>query len=423
MDYIKKTLKNGLRVIIVPMKDSLTATVRVFVGAGSEYETKNINGISHFLEHMCFKGTTNRPQPITIAKELDSIGAAYNAGTGRDMTSYYAKAASRHFGKISDIVADLYLNPLFDTTEIDKERGVIVEEINMYQDTPIQRIDDVLMRCMYGDQPAGWDILGPKDVIGKITKDDFIAYRSKHYVAKNTVLVIAGNVSEEQGTEMAEKYFSSMSATDVTPKERTNDMQEKPNILLEEKDSDQSHLMLGFRAYPVGDERRWALSVLSTALGGGMSSRLFQRVRTELGAAYYIGSMAESSIDKGCFAIAAGVNNEKLSVVVQAIVDECKKIVDEPLSEEELQATIEHIIGSFTVNLETSESLARYYGFQEMISGKIQTPEEKMERYKNVTAIDVQKVAQDIFQNKKLNIALIGPKQDSDSLQQCALVE
>lgn len=417
MHYTKKKLKNGLRVILVPMKDSLTTTVRVFVGAGSEYETKEVNGISHFLEHMCFKGTTNRPRTMMIAKELDAIGASFNAGTGREFTNYYAKASAAHFEKVMDVVSDLYLNPLFDEAEIEKERGVITEEINMYLDAPMQRIDDVFMRCMYGDQPAGWSILGPKEVIAKISKDDFLAYRGKHYVAKNTVVVIAGNFDKKRALELVETYFSGMPALDLTQKTRTNDTQEKTNVLLEGKDSDQSHMMVGFRAYPVLDDRRWALNVLSTALGGGMSSRLFQRVREELGAAYYIFSSADRSIDRGYLAIGAGANNEKFSIVLEAILDECKKFIEKPLSNDELQAVIDHITGSLPVHLETSDSLASYYGYQEVFGGELQTPEEKIERYKAVTAGEVQAVAEDIFRKEKMSIAVIGPESHHNSLQ------
>jgi predicted Zn-dependent peptidase len=423
MDYIKRTLPNGLRVIFVPMKDSLTTTVRVFVGAGSEYEEKKNNGISHFLEHMCFKGTTNRPKPMMIAKELDAIGASYNAGTGRDMTNYYAKAGKQHFEKVFDVVTDLYLNSTFPREEIEKERGVIIEEINMYQDTPMQRIDDVLMACMYGDQPAGWNILGSKETVRDLSQEDFFAYRAKHYCAKNTVVIISGNVDVDKTFKMTEATFGSMSANEKEAKRETDNTQNEQQVLVEEKDSDQSHMMIGFRAYSVTDERRWALGVLSTALGGGMSSRLFQRVREELGAAYYIGSMVETSIDRGFLGIATGANNEKMPIVLDAILEECRKFVEQPLAEEELHSVIEHITGSMTIHLETSDALARFYGFQEILTGNVQGPEERIEKYRAITAKDVQEVAVDIFRNKHLNIGFIGPKQNGDSLQSHAKVE
>lgn len=417
MHYTKNTLKNGLRVITVPMKDSLTTTVRVFVAAGSEYETKRTNGISHFLEHMCFKGTTNRPKPIMIAKELDAIGAAYNAGTGREFTNYYAKAAARHFTTVLDIVADLYLNPVLDAGEIKKESGVIVEEINMYDDTPMERIDDVFMRCMYGDQPAGWDILGPRAVVKRLKRDDFLAYRGERYTPANTVVVMAGKMNEEKAHAAAERYFGGMPPKKSAAKVRTTDGQKRAKLLMQEKESDQSHLMVGFKGYTITDGRRWAANVLSAALGGGMSSRLFQRVREELGAAYYVGSMIDASVDRGHLAIAAGVNNEKLPIVLDAIFEECRKFADEPLSKAELEATKEHIVGSMMVHLETSDALARFYGFQEIMAGTMQTPEEKADAYRAISSADVQQVAAELFMNDRLNIALIGPKKNKEALQ------
>ncbi len=218
--YKKIVLDNGLRIIIVPKPDSLTTTILILVEAGSKYETKEINGISHFLEHMCFKGTKKRPQPIDIASELDAIGANYNAFTSMEYTGYFAKAQPNHFDITLDVVSDIYMNQIFNHQEIDKERGVIIEEINMYEDLPMRRVQELFTTLLYGDQPAGWDIAGRKEVIKKITRDDFINYHNKHYLAKSSLVVVAGKFNENEVAEKIKLAFSSIKAGEKTQNSR-----------------------------------------------------------------------------------------------------------------------------------------------------------------------------------------------------------
>lgn len=279
----KIKLRNGLRVILVPQPGSLATTAMVSVEAGSKYETKDINGISHFLEHMCFKGTTKRPSPIMISEELDGLGAESNAFTSQESTSYYAKAKNENFGQILDVVADMYLDPIFNKNEIEKEKGVIVQEINMYEDTPPRRVAELFMQLVYGNQPAGWDILGRKEVIRGITRNDFIKYRSKHYVPQATIITISGGFNESGLVKKIEKYFSVLKPGVKSKKLKVRESQSKPKENIYFKESDQTHMVLGFRAFGVRDERRVALQVASEILGGGMSSRLFKKIRDELG--------------------------------------------------------------------------------------------------------------------------------------------
>ena len=207
MKFSKKVLKNGLRIITIPMKDNPTVTVLVLVEAGSKYETKKINGISHFLEHMCFKGTTKRPKAADISKELDSLGSQYNAFTAQEYTGYYAKSDARHFRQIFDIVSDIYLNSTFPETEMQKEKGVIIEEINMYEDMPQRHVQDLFMKLLYGDQPAGWNVAGEKKNILKMKRDDFVSYHKKHYLPEATVLVVAGQITEQEVINEVNKIF------------------------------------------------------------------------------------------------------------------------------------------------------------------------------------------------------------------------
>src|SRR3989344_1090166 len=413
----KLVLDNGLRIFTIPMAGSLTATVTVLVEAGSEYETKEINGLSHFLEHMCFKGTTKRPNALHITSELDSIGAAYNAFTGGEVTGYYAKAEAKHLDKILDVVSDIYLNQVFDPKEIDKERGVIIEEINLYEDLPTHRIHEIFMNLLYGDQPAGWDVAGRKEVIRELKREDFLKYRSERYIAPHTLIIIAGKFNEAEVIDKVKSIFSGIPHGKESLKKKTVENQSTPQIEIKFKESDQTHLVLGVRAFDVFDKRRYALEVLSDILGGGMSSRLFQKIREEMGAAYQIGSQTELSLDHGCLSAVAGVGHDKLIVVVKAIIDEFIRLKNELVPEEELKRAKDHLVGSLMIGLETSDDLSRFYGTQEIMNGESLTPKELERKINAVKSRDIQTLAQEIFQNSKLNLAIIGPVKDKEALQ------
>ncbi len=410
--FKKITLKNGLRVILVPQKESLSATVLVLVEAGSKYETKNINGLSHFLEHMCFKGTTKRPTALDIASELESIGASYNAFTGQEYTGYYAKVRTSHLNIALDVVSDIYLNQLFDQNEINKERGVIIEEINMHEDQPMDKVGDLFMELMYGNQPAGWTITGKKENIEKITREDFIEYHGKNYVASSTIVVVAGKFDEEKLMAEVKNKFAGISSGKKHKKVKTKGIQNKPAIKVEHKKTDQTHIILGVRAFSLFDKRRYALEVLADVLGGGMSSRLFQKVRGELGAAYYVYASADMSTDSGFLSVSAGIDHNKIDIVLQSIMDELKKLSKEKVGDKELSRAKEHMTGGLAIGLETSSSLASYYGGQEVMKEKIETPEEVIKKIQAVKASDIMKVAKDILKNKNLNLAVIGPFDD-----------
>jgi predicted Zn-dependent peptidase len=415
MKSVKKiVLKNGLRILLVPQASTLAASVLILVEAGSEYETKRVNGVSHFLEHMTFKGTTNRPRPGMIAEELAALGAQSNAFTGQEYTGYWAKSESRKLPKILEIVSDLYLNPVFDPEEIEKERGVIIEEINMYEDTPSRRVQEIFMSLLYGDQPAGWNIGGEKEIIRKLMKDDFVKYRAERYVAHGTLVVVAGKFKEKEVVSQIKTYFEKLPHKKAGAKSKTKESQAKPRTLVKFKESGQSHLAMGFRAFDLFDKRRYAIEVLGDLLGGGMSSRLWKRVREELGAAYYVGSDAELFLDHGVFGISAGVDHGKIDVVIKAILEECGRLRDERVPEKELQRTKDHMIGGLILGLETSDALASFYGGQEILTRKLLPPEQIIATIKKVTAQEIQKVAKEIFVNKGLNLAVIGPYQNEE---------
>ena len=396
----------------MPQPQSLATTVLVLVEAGSKYEKKEINGLSHFLEHLCFKGTKKRPSALAIASELESLGAESNAFTDREVTGYYAKVAGEHLDAVLDIVSDLYLNPVFNEAELEKEKGVIIEEINMYEDNPMRKVGDFFTELLYGDQPAGWDIAGRKEVIRALKREEIVKYRSQHYVAKATTVIVAGAFDEKKTLLKIKELFKTIPAAKKFSKPKTIDQQEKPAILAHYKKSDQTHILLGFRAFNMFDKRRYALEVLEDVLGGGMSSRLFQRVRDQLGAAYYVRAGSNLYTDHGFFAIGAGLDNSRVAEVVKAILDELRKISRAAIGSAELKKSKNHIIGQFLMGLETSDELASFYGQQELFHKDILTPKEIVQKVEAVTAGDVLRVAGDIVKNEHLNLALIGPFKD-----------
>jgi len=414
--FKKKVLANGMTVILVPLKGVLTATALVLVRTGSKYETKDINGISHFLEHLCFKGTSKRPRPIDIAKELDGIGAQYNAFTGQEYTGYFAKSHFRYLGKILDVVSDIYLNPTFPADEIEKEKGVIVEEINMYEDMPQRHVQDLLMKLLYGDQPAGWNIAGNKKNVMRFKRDQFVRYRSRHYVASATTVIVAGNFNEKRAHALIEKKFKMISTLKKHSKQKTKEQQKKPGVLIKRKATDQSHLVLGFRSYGIMHRDNPIIEVMAALLGGGMSSRLFQRIREEMGVGYYIRAYNDSYTDHGVFQISAGVDSRRLDEVVVAILDEVKKLKNTMIEPEELKKVKDHIAGNISLDLESSDATATFYGIQEIMKHSVLTPEQMIKKIRKVTPRQIKRVAGRLFVNNRLNLAIIGPGGDTKKI-------
>ncbi len=412
MNYTKTTLDNGLRVITVPMRDNPTVTVLVLVEAGSKYETKEKNGISHFLEHMCFKGTARRPNAHAIASELDGLGSQYNAFTSQEYTGYYAKSDAKHFKQIFDLVSDIYLNSTFPEPEMQKEKGVIVEEINMYEDMPNRHVQDLFMSLLYGDQPAGWNIAGTRENVRAMTREDFIAYKAHAYVPEATTVIVSGNVEESVVADEVARIFGALAPEAKASKEKTRDIQMKPELLVSYKKSDQTHLVLGFRTFDMYDKRISTASILSAIIGGGMSSRLFIKLREELGVAYYVRASNDNYTDHGAFTISAGVAVDRVAEVVSAILAECKRLRTELVEESELSKVKEYLAGNMKLELESSDAWGTYYGAQEIVHYPIETLEESEAKLRAVTREDVQALAETIFTDAGLNLALIGPYED-----------
>lgn len=407
--YKKTTLKNGLRIITIPNKNTQAVTVLALVGTGSKYEKKEINGISHFLEHMYFKGTKKRPSPIDIAETLDRVGGIYNAFTSEEYTGYFAKVAVSHFETALDWVSDIFLNSTLPKKEIEKEKGVIVEEINMRHDHPMSYVQVLWSKLLYGNQPAGWDIIGTKKSVNSITRKKLINYMEKQYAAENTIVCVAGRINNDLALKKVKKYFSKIKTSSPGKKPSVVERQLEPEILLQTKKTDQTHLYLGARAYNVFHPQRYVQEILALILGGMMSSRLFIEIREKMGAAYYIGTDSSSDPDTGYLAARAGVDTKKTEIVISAILKEYKKISQKKVSIKELRKAKDCIKGKMALLLESSDAQASFYANQELLEKKILTQKQIFAKINKVTPFDILRVAQDIFQPQKLNLAIIGP--------------
>jgi predicted Zn-dependent peptidase len=421
---IKKVLSNGLRVIMVPLQETSTAMVMILAETGSEYESKEQNGISHFLEHMCFKGTAKRPSSKVINNELDSLGAATNAFTSCNYTGFYAKAHSDKVEHILDIVSDIYLNSTFPEAEIEKEKGVVIEEINMYEDRPQSKVWDVLNEAVFGDQPAGRNIAGTKETVSSFTREDLVKYHQEHYVPEATTIVISGKIDEAKILSKVETIFGALSPKPKSSRPPVIEKQTEPKVAIHFKESDQTHIVVCFRSFinRYDDAKAYPAGMLGVVLGGGMGSRLFHRIRDELGLAYYVHASHSCDIDYGQFTISLGVSNRSVTQALEAVFDELKKIKKEMVPEEELRRVKDMRLGHFYLGLETSNDWADFYGFQEVYRDEIESPEDVVAKREAVTALDMLKIAKDIFRPENLTIAVVGPIKDEKAVYDTILL-
>lgn len=410
MKFSRKVLGNGVRVITIPMPSFESATVMVMVGAGSRYETPKNNGISHFLEHMAFKGTTKRPNAQAIASLIDGIGGEFNAFTSKEVTGYFVKAAKTHVDLCLDILSDMLKNSKLDEAEIEREKGVILEEINLYEDTPSRKIGDVYEQLLYGDTPLGWDIAGRKEVIKAITREDFVKYMQSLYSANNITVVVAGGIETAKTEKLVEKYFSDMKSFDTLKYKSIVEKQVKPDLYIKHKTTEQVHISIGFRTVPIDSPEKPALEVLAAILGGGMSSRLFSEVREKRGLAYYVRTHAEHYQDAGNIASTAGLDPKRLEEGIEVIVSEYAKFAKggANITKEELSKAKEYLKGHLVLELEDSRSVAAFYAGAELLEKKIETAEEVINKIDAVTQEEVENVAKKYFKQDSLNLAIIG---------------
>lgn len=412
--FKKTTLQNGLRIITVPNKNTQAVTVLALIGTGSKYEDREVNGISHFLEHMFFKGTKKRPSTIAVAETLDKVGGIYNAFTSEEYTGYFAKVADSQLELALDWVSDIYLNSLLPEKEIEKEKGVIVEEINMYFDHPASYVHTLWHRLLYGDQPAGWDIAGTKESVIEMSREKLLKYRKSQYTASNTICCLAGNFNEKEIIADIKKYFSKINIKKHQESLPVIEKQVKPECLLHFKKTDQTHLCLGVRGYNNFHPQKYAQEILGIILGGMMSSRLFIEIREKLGIAYYVRTQVEENPDTGYLVTSAGIDNKSIEKAIGVILKEYKKIGREKVSKQELKKAKDYIKGKTTLLLESSDAQASFYAGQELLEKRILTSDEIFKKIDKVSENDILKIAKDIFRPEKLNLALIGPFENKE---------
>jgi predicted Zn-dependent peptidase len=411
--YKKVTLKNGIRVLLVPDEHTKAATVFVMYRVGSRYERKKYNGMSHFIEHMMFKGTHRRPATVDISRELDGVGAEYNAFTGKDSTGYYVKIDSRHFPLALDMLHDMLYSSKFEDKELQQERKVIMEEIHMYRDNPMMRIEDIIETAIFEGGPLGWSIAGDQKSMDAITRGAMLAYKNAYYVPSRTLVVAAGNIGAD-ALQAIEKLFGSI------PKKKSakefpkfHGKQTAARAVVEYKDTEQIQLALGFPAYSYFDKRLPALSILGNILGGTMSSRLFIKVRERLGLAYFVRAGADAFEDTGIFMIRAGLTKSRIDEALKTICKELVKIRDNGVTAAELRRAKENIRGRIVLELEDSSDLAGFFGKQELYTNEVKTPEEKFAEFNAVSVAEIKAVAKDVIRQSRASLALIGPFKDA----------
>ena len=409
--FTKTELPNGLRVITQPMSGVKSVAVMVMLAAGSRYETKQTNGIAHFAEHMFFKGTEKRPTAKDISGEVDGIGGEFNAFTSKEFTGYYIKCASEHRALALDVLSDQLLASSFDPDEIEREKGVIVEELNMYLDTPRDHVDSVYETLLYGDQPLGWDVIGTKDTVRASTRDTFLDYLHAWYTPRRMVVGAAGDVDGSFVAEVAEKFghIEDRSSGDMLPVEF---VQTEPRVSLETRDSDQAHLRLGVRGLHTTSPDRYVMQVLTAVLGGGMSSRLFIEVRERLGLAYYVYTYHQGYHDTGTMFAQAGVDTERIDQAVATIIAEFRKLAANGVSEDELRKVKNFLKGRMVLQLEDPKGLLLFGLRREVLEDRVAEIDEVLNGIEAVTSADIQRVARELIVDDGLNFGLVGPFDD-----------
>ena len=408
--YERRVLDNGLRVLTANLPHAQSVTCMVMIGAGSRYETLGTNGIAHFCEHMFFKGTERRPTARDIAGEVDAIGGEFNAFTTKESTAYYVKCAAEHRDVALDVLVDMLRNSRFDAGEIEREKGVIVEEMNMYFDTPRDYIGGVYDELVYGDQPLGWDIIGRKETVRSATPETFRGYLVRWYHPERIVVGIAGRIGDD-AVERVATLLGDLPSVATGAAEPTRPHADG-RVKVFTKASDQAHLIIGVPSYPLQHPDRYSLQLLATVLGGGMSSRLFTEVREKRGLAYYVHGINHSYTDAGSLFSQAGVDIKRIDEAVTTIRAELKKIADEPVPGDELEKSRNFAKGRFVLQIENPQGLIMFGLRREVLERRAPEPEEVLAGISAVTAEDVQRVAQDLIGDDRLRLAVIGPFDD-----------
>jgi predicted Zn-dependent peptidase len=421
--FERTTLNNGLRLLTASMPQVASTTTFIFLAAGSRYETQETNGIAHFAEHMFFKGTERRPTARDIGVAIDGIGGEFNAFTGKEYTGYYVRSAAEHRAIALDVLTDMLRHSKFEPEEIEREKGVIVEEMNMYFDTPRDFIGGVYENLLFGDQPLGWDIIGRKETVRAATRETFTDYLGRWYKPERMVVGVAGRLDDGVRSDV-ERLLGDLepAPTGAPPAFRAGPNGDAPRIRVHTKQSDQAHLIVGAPSRPLNHPDRYVLQVLATVLGGGMSSRLFTEVRERRGLAYYVYGVNHSYTDTGSIYAQAGVDISRIDEAVTTIVDELKRIVDEAVPADELEKAKNFAKGRFVLQLENPQGLILFGLRREVLEGAAVEPDDVLAAIEAVTGEDVQRVAQDVLGSNALRLAVIGPFDEPERFEKLLAV-
>lgn len=409
--YEHYQLKNKASIYLIPLADTKSVTGLVMFPVGSRYEPKHLNGASHYIEHLMFKGTTNRKNTLTLTREIDRLGAEYNAFTGKETTGYYVKADASYSRVIVDILSDMLYNSLFDAKEMEREKGVVVEELRMYRDNPMMNIETVFESLMFKGSPLGWDIGGTPDLVKSYKRDEVLKFRDEHYDPSNMTVVFAGAIVPELKAYI-EQYFGAR----ANKKKVKGDYKvgifgsnkKSDRLVVDHKAADQVQLMLGFPGFNHTSSHSATLSVLNSILGGSMSSRLFIQVRERRGLAYVIRSGSETFRDTGYAFVRAGLEPKNVNKAIACIFQEIKKITQKPVTARELADAKTHIRGALTLSLEDSSNQADWYVRQALFMDHIKTPEERLHEIEQVTAAEILALAKKIYRFNEVRLAIIG---------------
>ncbi len=407
------TLANGVRLLTAHQNEAPSATALVMYGVGSRFEERQQCGIAHFAEHMFFKGTERRPTARDISVEIDGIGGEFNAFTGKEYTGYYVKCAAEHLELAVDVLSDMLLHSKFDEEELQREKGVILEEMNMYRDTPMRYIGNVYDDLLWGDQPLGWDIIGTEDVIKGADRELFFSFLDRWYTGNRCVVGLAGQVSDAVKSSVQER-FGGMARSNEGHRPDADWQQEGPQVRVHHKASDQAHIAIGLRAPGMMTDDRYAIAVMNAILGGGMSSRLFVEVRERRGLCYYVHSRHDAYTDVGSLMVQAGVDTDRIDLAVTTIIEELWKMATDPPSEAEFKKAKNYLKGRFVLGVEDPRGLIMYGVRKEAVEDGYVEPAETLARYDAVTPEDVRRVAAEILDKQMLNLAVVGPFEDEE---------
>lgn len=404
--YKKITLNNGLRLVYENIPYVRSVSVGIWVGTGSRNETLENNGISHFIEHMLFKGTKNRSAK-QIAETIDAIGGQINAFTGKECTCYYAKTLDTHLDIAVDVLADMFFNSKFLSSDISTERRVVIEEIGMYEDSPEELVHDIFSEMVWDGNSLGYPILGTDNCINKFNKKMIKEYMDQYYTPYNTVIAVAGNFNETELIQCVKKYFEGWEYKGEY-KQNYLPAEFKTNQIIREKDTEQVHLCMGFQGIEHGNDDVYSLLAINNIFGGGMSSRLFQKIREKKGLVYSIYSYPSTYKDAGLFIIYAGMNPEHLQTVIDLTKAEIDILLKKGITQDELNKSKEQLKGNYILGLESTSSRMNSIGKSELLLGKIFTPEENLEKMDRINMDNIYRVIEDIFKSNNLSVSAVG---------------